>query len=494
MPSTLPVSRQVSVSVSLTPAGAQAQNLSTLLILGTSSIIDSVERYRSYNTLAAVATDFGTSASEYLSAVPWFAQSPQPTSLWIGRWFLAAGSGVLRGASLTATQQTLTNFTAVTSGGFTYTKNGVSTPVSGINLSTATSLNSVASIITSALTGATMVWNANYGRFELTSATTGSTSSISLLTAPGSGTDISGLLGMTATNSGAYSAVGAASETAVAAATLFDNNYGQAWYALTFASGAVNSDHLAVAAYVEGSNTKHVYGISTQDGNCIVASDTTNIAYQLKQLAYKKTLVQYSSSSAYSVSSLLGRMLTVDYTGNLTAITAAYKGEPGIVAESINQSQANALIAFNANALLAFNNSTSIILNGVMCSGDFIDTVLGTDALAVELQQSGYNALYTSTTKVPQTDSGMHLLTTSFESVLSRYVANGLLAPGQWNGSSFGALTQGDLLAKGFYVYAPPVRLQNATDRAARKSVAFQIAAKLAGAVHSLSIGVTVNQ
>lgn len=495
MPNTLPVSRQVKVAISLTPAGAQAQNLSTLLILGASAVLDTVERFRPYGTLTAVAADFGTSAPEYLAAALWFGQSPQPTTLQIGRWLQTAAAGTLRGATLSAAAQALANFTAVTSGGFTYTKDGgTATNVTAINLSGATNLNGVAALITAALTGATMVWNSVYARFELTSTLTGATSSISFLTAPGSGTNISALLGMTSGSSGAYRANGAIAESAVAAVALFDQNYGQSWYATMIAGTAADSDHLAIAAYLEATDTKHVYGVTTQAAACLVASDTTNIAYQFKQLAYKKTFTQYSSASPYAIASLLGRILTVDYTGNQTAITLAYKAEPGVLAEYISAPQADALKGFYCNALLAFNNNTVIILNGQAASGDFIDTVTGTDALAVDLQQSGYNTLYMTPTKVSQTDAGMHLFTTGFNKVCKRYVDNGLGAPGVWNGQSFGILQQGDFLPTGYYVYAPPVRLQNTTDRAARKSVPFQIAFKLAGAVHELSIAVTVNQ
>ncbi len=494
MSSSLPVSRLVRVAVELTPAGAQAQNLSTLLILGSSAVIDTVERFRNYESIDAVAADFGTSAPEYLAALLWFQQAPQPTTLKIGRWLATAASGVLRGASLSAAQQALGTFTAITSGGFTYTKNGASpTNVTGINLSGATNLNGVASLITAALTGATCVWNSTFARFEITSATTGSTSSISFLTAPGSGTDISTLLGMTAASSGAYRADGASAEAAVDAVTLFDQNYGQSWYAV-MVLGAVNNDHLAIAAYVEAANTKHVYGVTTQEAGALVAATTTDIAYQLKQLDYNKTFVQYSSASPYAVASLLGRILTVDYTGNNTVITLAYKQQPGILPEALNSTQADSLKDKNCNAFLQFNNDTAIVLSGVAASGEFIDVITGTDWLAVTLQNALYNLLYTSRTKIPQTDSGSQLMLVTAESVLSQAVTNGLLAPGVWNSGGFGTLEQGDFLAKGFYAYAPRVALQNPVDRAARKSVPIQIAAKLAGAVHEVNIAVAVNQ
>lgn len=490
----LPVTRLINVAVQLTPAAAQAQNLSTLLLLGASSVIDVVERYRDYNTLSAVASDFGTSAVEYLAAALWFQQAPQPTTLKIGRWAKTAAQGRLRGGTLSAAQQTLGNFTSVASGGFTYTKNGgAPTSVTAINLSGAANLNAVAALITAALSGATMVWNSVFQRFELTSSTTGATSSISFLTAPGSGTDISGILGMLSSSSGAYRADGIAAETAVACVTLFDDNYGQAWYA-TVMPEASNAEHLTVAALIEATTTKHIYGVTTQEAATLVAAATTDIAYQLKQFNYNKTLVQYSSSSPYAVVSLLSRIMTVDYTGNNTTITLMYKQEPGIVAESINSTQANSLTAKNCNVFVNYNNSTAIVQNGVCVSGTFIDVITGTDWLAVTLQNSLYNLLYTSAAKIPQTDSGMQLLGTTAEAVCAQAVTNGLIAPGTWNSGGFGTLVQGDYLPKGYYIFIPRVATQNPADRAARKSVPIQIGAKLAGAVHSVAINVTVNQ
>lgn len=491
---TLPVSRLINVSVQLTPNAAQAQNLSTLLVLGTSAIIDSVERWRPYETLADVAADFGATAEEYKAALLWFQQAPQPTQLRIGRWFNAASKGGLRCATIPASSQLLSAWTGITNGGFTYTKDGgPATNVTGINFSSAANLNAVATLIQNALTGVAVVWNANYQRFEFTSNTTGATSSISFLSAPSAGTDISAQLGGRSTDSGAYLFVGMAAETALDAATLFDANYGQSWYAMTIPA-AVNNDHLAVAAYLEGTNAKHLYGVTTMEAGALVPSSTTDLAYLLNQQNLLRTVVQYSSVNAQAVVSLLARALTVDYTGNNTVITLMYKQEPGIVAESINSTQALALETKACNVFVNYNNDTAIIQRGVVSKGEFLDVVTGTDWLAVTLQNSLYNLLYTSTTKVPQTDAGVALLTTTCAAVCGQAVLNGLLAPGQWNSGGFGELRQGDFMAKGYYIYAPPVRTQNPADRAARKSVPIQVAAKLAGAIHDINVAVTVNQ
>lgn len=494
MPAALPVSRLIKVAVDLTPAGAQAQDLNTLLLLGSSAIIDTVERFRNYESIDAVAADFGINAPEYIAANLYFQQTPQPTRLKIGRWLATAASGTLRGAPLSAAAQTLTNFTSITAGGFTYSRNGAAaTNVTGLNLSSATNLNAVAALITASLTGATMVWNANFSRFELTSSATGTTSSISFLSAPGSGTDISGLLGMTGASSGAYRADGAAAESALAAVTFFDSNFGQQWYGVVVL-GAANSDHLAIAPYIEAANNKHVYGITTQEGGALVAATTTDIAYQLSQLRYSKSFVQYSSSSPYAVVSLMAKTLTVDYAANNSVITLMYKQQPGIVAENLNSTQADSLKAKKCNAFVNFENDTAIILNGVASSGEYIDEITGTDALAVDLQTALYNLLYTSPTKIPQTDAGTHLLVTTAESVMLKFVNNGFLAPGVWKSQGFGILKTDDYLPKGFYIYAPPVATQSTADRSARKSVPIQVAAKLAGAVHEVNFSVLVNR
>lgn len=489
----LPISRLIAVSVVLTPSAASAQNLSTLLVLGSSPIIDATERYRDYGSLAAVAAEFSSTMPEYKAAALWFGQSPSPRNLKIGRWAKTPASGSLRGATLSAAGQTLSNWTAVTTGSFSIIRDGAAAVnVTGLNLSGATSLNNVASIISVSLTGATMVWNASFQRFEITSASAGANSSIAFLTPAGSGTDISALLGMQAAQGG-YSAQGAAAESALQAATLFDSSFGQSWYALVIPEGT-DADHLAVAGYIEATNTKHVYGVTTMDASVLTSVGTSDIAYALKQLAYKKTLVQYSSSNGYVVASALSRILSVDYTGSNTAITLMYKQEPGVVPEQLNSTQALALEAKRCNVFVGYDNNTSILQRGVMSSGNFVDEITGTDWLAVTLQAALYNVLYTSTTKIPQTDAGTQLLTTTCESVCSQAVTNGLLAPGVWNSGGFGVLKQGDYMPKAFYVYAPRVGSQNPSDRAARKSVPIQVAAKLAGAVHDISVAVTVNQ
>lgn len=490
----LPVSRLINVTVNLSPTAAQAQDLSTLLILGSSDIIDTVERLRTYASIEAVAADFGTVAPEYLAALLWFEQAPQPFQLKIGRWAKTATKGRLMCAPLSAVNQLIATWNAITTGSLRVAVDGGGPiDLAGLNFSGAANLNAVATIIDTALAGATVVYNAVYQRFEFYSATTGAASAISFLSTTGAGSDISDNLAGRVTDSGSYVVPGLVAESALACVTIFDQTFGQQWYAVTLPE-AVDADHLAVAPFIEACRNKHLYGVSTQAAGVLSAASTTDIAYLLSQLNYRRTTVQYNGGNPYSVCSLLGRALTVDYNSNSTVITLMYKQEPGITADQLSETQADAVAAKDANVFAAYQNATAIIQNGVMSSGDFIDEVTGTDWLAVTIMTAIFNLLYTSPTKIPQTDDGIHLLVTTIEAVCQQGVENGLMGPGTWTSNGFGTLTSGTYMSKGFYVYASPLSSQSAADRAARKSPPIKVAAKLAGAVHKADVIINVNR
>lgn len=492
--SKLPVSRVVNVGVLLTPAAAQAQSLSDLLVLGTSSVLDPQERIRAYSDVASVGSDFGTSSDEYKCAQLWFQQAPQPRQLYIGRWVNTAIGGGLRCAPLTPAEQALANFSGITNGAFRYSKDGGAlTSVSGLNFTGAANLNAIAAIIEAALTGVDVVWNASTNRFEFTSQTTGPTGSISFLQAPVSGTDVSALLGGLASDSGAYVFQGQVAETVEEALLEFDDRFGQQWYAVVIPSGS-KAEQVAAAGVIQASANKHVIGCTTQEAGTLLAVVTDDLASQLKALGYSRAIVQYSSSNPNAVVSALARILTTNYTAANTVITLKFKLQPGVVAETLSTSQANVLQSKSCNVFVNYNNDTAILQEGVMANGEFADTIMGVDWLAVTIQRDLYNLLYTSTTKIPQTDQGQQLLLTAVEAVCGQAVINGLLAPGVWNAGGFGQLSQGDFLPKGYYVYSASFNTQAPADRVARKSMPIQVAAKLAGAIHSIDVLVNVNQ
>jgi len=419
-------------------------------------------------------------------------------NLCVGRWAQTATAGVLTCGALPAAEQLPGAWSSITTGSFRITINGgAPTNITGINFSGQTTMQGVAGVIQAALQAqlfnlTTCVWNAAYGYFVITSPTTGNGSSVSFLSGAGSGVDISVQMAGTALG-GAYVANGIAAESAVAAATVFDNLFGQQWYALQMPTISADSDHEAVATFINGTNNKHLYGVTSSEASMLNPADTTNVAYQLQQLALLRSITQFSSSNAYAIASFFGKLLTVNYNASNTTLTMMYKQEPGVVPETLNATQLSGVTGFNANVFVEYNNGATLIQNGVTANGTYCDTVTGTDWLALAIQNTIFNYELQNQTKIPQTDAGTHLIVTLIEAVCSQAVANGLLAPGQWNSGGFGQLNTGDFLPKGFYVYAPQVATQAQSARSARQSVPIQVAAKLAGAIQTVDVLISVN-
>ncbi|WEJ90227.1 MAG: DUF3383 family protein [Klebsiella huaxiensis] len=266
------------------------------------------------------------------------------------------------------------------------------------------------------------------------------------------------------------------------------------WYGLAIADSAdlVEADVISVAAAIEASSLSRILAVTTADANVLVSGNTDNIGYKMKAAGYARTFWQYSSSSKYAAISAFGRAFTVNFSGSNTTITLKFKTEPGITYETLTTAQAAAIDAINGNVYVYYANDTAIIQQGVMANGDFFDERHGLDWLQNYVQTNLYNLLYTSTTKIPQTDAGVTRLMTNVEASLDQAVNNGLIAPGVWNGGPIGQIESGDTLTKGYYVYADAVANQAQSDREARKSPVIQAAIKLAGAIHYADVQINV--
>lgn len=485
----LPVSRLINVSINLTPLAAQGANLNALLLLGASDVIDVSERMRAYATISEVAEEFGTEAPEYLAAVLYFEQSPQPQTLYIGRWAKTATSGLLKGGILSASQA-LYDFTTIEDGSIDIDIDGDTQHLTGLDFSAVTNLNGVASVVQAELTDATCVWTGE--RFIVTSDSTGTSSTVGFATNVG-GDHVATLLKLTeALALDPIDGIGA--ETPVESVVDFIDRFSTRFFGLEFADTDVtDEEHLAVAAFVEADQL-HMYGVTVTDTRALDSEEEDDLGFKLKALGYRYSFAQYSSENPYAVTSLFGRAFSVNFNGNSTTITLMYKQEPGIVAETLTTQQANTLQAKRYNVFVNYNNDTAIVQYGTMSGPAYFDEIHNAAWLRNRIQTDVYNLLYTSPTKVPQTDAGNQLISTVIESGLAQSVANGMVAPGQWNSAGFGTLQQGDFLPKGYYIYAPPISSQAQSDREARKSVPFQIAIKLAGAVHTVDIAINVNR
>ena len=271
------------------------------------------------------------------------------------------------------------------------------------------------------------------------------------------------------------------------------------WYGLVVADDVASGtdvlnadDVINVAKVIEASSLSRVFGVTSATPGIVDSTSTTDVASKLKAGKYARTFIQYSTSSAYAAVSAFGRAFTVNFYGSNTTITLKFKQEPTITYETLTVGQAAAVDAKKANVFVYYANDTAILQQGVMANGDFFDERHGLDWLQNYVQTNLYNLLYTSTTKVSQTDAGATRLLANVEQSMDQSVTNGLVAPGVWNGGPIGQLSPGDTLTKGYYVYAQPLAQQAQSDREARKAPIIQVACKLAGAIHYADVQINV--
>lgn len=452
----LPLYDIVNVQVTLDPTAAATRNFGALLILGSSGKIHDADNAVLFTDLASVGDKFAPTDPEYLAATIFFAQSPQPSTLYIANYTKAADN-VTATSTATASGGAVTGFT-ITNGGTGYT--------SAPNVT-----------ITGVGTGATATAVVSDGKvtsIKITNAGTGYISAPTVkIDAPPPASATAGLMQRV-------------NDLASASGD---------WYGLAIAMNTmpINSDMVAVAKQIEAFNPPRTLWATTQEIGAIQSDSTNDLAYLMNQANTSRTWVQYSTSSPYAAVSAFARIATVDYTGMNTTLTLKFKNEPDVASEKLTSAQYAALAAKKCNVFAKFQNGDSIIIEGYMADGTWADTRIGADSYQNALQTAGFNLLHTMP-KIQQTDAGMTTIKACYDQVSQQYVRNGLFAPGIWTGPSIGPLNTGDTLNDGYFIFKASVATQSEADRAARKAVVMQIACKSAGAVHSSNVLVNVVQ
>ena len=352
MSSSLSIDDVVTVTVNVSPAGAQARTFSNMLILGSSTVLPLYSRTQTFGgggtaALASmVAAGFSISSAEYLAAQVPFQQKPQLPQVKVGRRFLAAQPGALLGAAVSAA--TITALQAITTGGFDIAINGANQQLSALNFSADTTLAQVAATLQTALNaavaGTTCV--ADGSQLVITSPTTGTSSTIGYALPPthsGSPVDVSTLLGLAA-GTGAFGYPGIAIENMTqswTASAVFDPNF----YGIVVAGGSTQ-DIKDTMAFADTGVYLHAY--TTNDPNALLSSDTTDLFSYAQAQEYQNSFGQWSNT-AYAAVSALARILIVDLTQPNSAITLKFKQEPGVAPDAINETQRLVLENKNAN-------------------------------------------------------------------------------------------------------------------------------------------------
>jgi hypothetical protein len=225
--------------------------------------------------------------------------------------------------------------------------------------------------------------------------------------------------------------------------------------------------------------------------------DTGEIFDDVKAAGYtyvRCLLYTVSAQSArYMAAAYAGRAMSTNFSGSLTTATMHMKELVGVLPDpNITQTNLDKCETVGADVYINIGG-----LSKVFCTGGntYYDSVYNLTWLVFALQVAGFNAIATTSTKLPQTETGMAVLRGAYLNVLTQAVVNGYSAPGTWNGAiPFGspAVFSRNVAQLGFYLYSSPVSTQSQADRLARKAPLVQIAVKEAGAIQSSSVIVNV--
>jgi hypothetical protein len=470
----LELTNVINISVSAAQAGIGDYNTSNLAVFTDEIPAMSFGSlgYSLYLDPSQVGVDFGTSSKTFAMANAIFSQQPN----------ILAGGGYLAVILLTVESQTLTFSAAPASGTFVFNYGG--------HASAAINWNDTAAMVQAKL-------QAMPGLSEV--LVTGSIAG-ELLTVQFAG--VYGLLSLATITSNTLNgsititvAQSVAGETWGAAVTRTKDliQYFGCMVNQTCAEIG-QTDLLAAAAIIQPLN-KIGFAVShteadIQSGGMIDMLRTGDFT-QMRGLYYGDSV---ALNDIVMMASYAGRALSTDFSGSNTTQTMHLKDLIGVQPDpTMTQTILNEALLAGADTYVSLQGVAKVFCSG---ANKFFDQAYNLQWFVGALQVAGFNYLAESSTKIPQTESGVDGLKGAYRNICEQGITNQYGAPGQWNSSTtFG--NQKDFLAnisqRGYYIFSIPISQQSQTDRAARKAPLVQIAFKEAGAIQKSSVIVYVN-
>lgn len=273
------------------------------------------------------------------------------------------------------------------------------------------------------------------------------------------------------------------------------------WYCLILTDGIIaqmsKEDIDSVASFVEGASPETILAMTLREGDSeLEAGKPTadEIITMLKANNYQRTLVQWDNEvlneGKSAVAGVIGYALGLGKTMGYT-FTLAYKNIAGISSCHITASKLKDILTSNANVYVKQGFYYDLFRQGTMMNGDHFDEIFFLDMIVSDLRSELINALIMNP-KIPQTDSGVNLLTSIISAVLENYVTLQFIQPGVWTGTNVMAINRGDYLAGGYQIMFEDINEQSTIDRAARKAPKCYICIKLAGAIEYITLAINV--
>lgn len=403
-----------------------------------------------FKSLADVGDFFGTDSTEYASARKYFASCITainfPPYMYFGLLTPVATDARLFGGTLSNPADTLVALQAITSGNFTVIFSGTSYATSGIDLSSATSLSQVTSLIDAAVASAhppiAVLYATSYDPvrnrfFEVNNSTSGASNTLGYSSS--SSGNLAALLQLT-------QATGAVISNGSDVQTLTENldslkgdftDQFSIYFVDSFAGGTTPAKNLELAQWVSDQGDKFWSVIWSNEVALRSLTDTTSIWYLVNQAGINNCSifdeVLYNNSDR--VSAAAGIFASVDLTQPNSAITLAWKQQDGLLPSVTNTSVASILDTKGINyyGKVAFTGAalTQDFFYPGAISGKwtFVDNLVGAVWIAYQCQFQTAD-LFLSVGQVPIDPDGQGQVRSGLNVAMEGSKANGIIVTG----------------------------------------------------------------
>lgn len=474
----LAISNVVTISVSEPGAGIGEYNTSNLACFTAEPPGEGFgdDGYKLYVEPTEVGTDFGTDSQTYKAALAIFSQSPN----------ILANNGYLVVISMVAAVQSFALTGVPASGSFTLAFGGSIGTTAAINWNDTASAIQTKLRVLPGLENAVVTGSLASQEIEVALHTYGP---VTLPTPGGVGLQTSAPAAITITP-----ATETAGETIAAAITRTVSVV--QYFGLMGTDIYSQTDMLAAAAVIQALPTKIGFFVQTDEASVEVGGSLDLLRSggfdQSRGLFYGDD--ETNSDPIIMQASYAGRALSTNFEGSNTTQNMNLKDLTGVQPDAtMTQTLKQKCDDAGADIYASIQGVAK-----VLCSGEntFFDRVYNRLAYVGSLQVAIFNVLAQTSTKIPQTESGVQSLKSAARQVCEQYVTNQFLAPGTWTSpTTFG--NQQDLYdnvsQRGYYIYSQPISQQSPASRAARIAPLMQIAAKEAGAIDKATVLVNIN-
>lgn len=447
----IPISDLINVSIAVSPNAVATDGFGPLLFMSKEFVPTVGEKYpvRTYNSLKEVSADFPTGEIN-AAATAWYSQKPTPKTFLVGAITIETRTPATSGTLTGTVAAVLATVKAETAATMTITVDGVAKTTAPMNFSGIVDLAAAATMISTAFTtagiGASVSQNA--GMFRITSGSTGVKSTVD--SATGKAAEA---LNLNSAKSPVI-VIGQAEQSIASDLAKISNTPVNFFYVgldrkYRGITGAVDNQ-MTVAKWCEGSGK--VFGWADHDAG-ILQLGTSNSFARAKNQNLRNTLCVFDASKnrdEYPEISILGRAATVNFNVANSVLILAYKKGPGISTADLTSGQLAAMQSYNGNAFISVDGNV-MFYNGAMADGTWFDTVQGVEWLTQRVRNNVFNLFYTSTTKIPWTDTGVAMVNQQVTLALELARTNGLIAPGYDN--------EGVFYADGYKVISTPLEL-----------------------------------